>query len=787
MDGRDRVRSVKSFGPLRGMREVRRAWRRRGGAAALPERGPERARVPGAAREARALPGGGVVRFARSELRIMVAVGGAVFCGWDGAEPAPSYGLAGEPPEPDPRAELEPDKNGGWRVVSERVTVEVSRNGGVEIRTPGGVALRRDLPPRWWETAAGGPARWSLRSEVPADARVFGLGGRASGLRLRDTAYRLWNGGAATGAGPEEDAPYISMPVQTVVADAGTHLVFHDTTWGGKVTVREGEEGAGSGHDRPGTIEMRMDGGPLRCWVVVGSPARVLSGFAQLTGAPALPPSWALGRHHAGGPPVDERSVRDLAEEGRERSVPLSAVHLGGGAADAGEPFAVDEERFPELPVLAKDLAEDDVRLVRVVAPAVEARPESAVYGSGAAAGVFVKDADGRVVRGADGRAHPDFTDPRVRAWWAEWYEDVAAQGFSGVWHEPEGPAPEGAPAVPWSAPRVLEGRGGDGREAHNVGGLSMARAAYEGLRGCRPAERPFVVSRAGWAGMQRYGGAWCDEVPAGWAGLRAALSLVLGLGLSGVPLAGARTAAAGGDASGPPAPAADGEGELWLRGLQLGAFLPLFLTAGVPRATGRYADAVAAVLRERERLRPYLVSLAHLSRLTGAPMVRPLWWGCPEDRALRDCEDAFLLGDSLLVAPVLERGAACRAVRLPRGRWYDTATERVHEGPGTVTVDAPPARIPVLARAGTVLAVRGADGAVELEAWAPAPGRKGGGLVVRDSGDGWAEPEIERYATGWADGRVGVERWVGDDRVPVTSGLRMRGPVHGTPSGSAP
>lgn len=780
MNGRDLVRSVKSFGPLRGMREARAARRSRGAGAQPPERGPERARVPGAACEARPLPGGGVVRFARSELRIVVAVGGAVFCGWDGAEPAPSYGLAGEPPEPDPRAGIEPDKDGGWRVVSERVTVEVSRHGGVEIRTPGGVVLRRDLPPRWWEPVAGGPARWSLRSEVPPDARVFGLGGRASGVRLRETAYRLWNGGTA-GPGAVEGAPPISMPVQTVVADAGTHLVFHDTTWGGRVTVREGQEGAGSGHDRPGTIEMRMDGGPLRSWVVVGSPARVLSGYAQLTGAPALPPSWALGRHHAGGTAADERRVRELAEESRERSVPLSAVHLGG-PSDGGEPFALDGGLFPALPALAKDLAEDDVRLVRVVDPAVGVRPEGAVYAGGAAAGVFLRDADGGELRsggrsGGAGRVHPDFTDPRARAWWAEWYEDLVAQGFSGVWHEPEGRGLAAAGGLPPVTPRVLEGRGGDGREAHNVAGTAMARAAWDGLRGCRPAERPFVVSRSGWAGMQRYGGAWCDEVPEGWPGLRAALSLVLGLGLSGVPLAGARTATAPDGLGG-----ADGEhsAELSLRGVQLGAYLPLLLTAGGPDAAGPYADAVAAALRERERLRPYLVSLAHLSRLTGAPMVRPLWWGCPEDRALRDCEDAFLLGDSLLVAPVLEPGAVRRSVRLPRGRWYDTATERVFEGPGTVTPDAPPERIPVLARAGAVFAVRGAGGAVELEVWAPAPGRKGGGLVVRDSGDGWAEPEIERYASGWDGGRVVVERWAGEDRVPVTKGLRVRGRPRG-------
>ncbi|GHI96888.1 hypothetical protein TPA0905_63590 [Streptomyces olivaceus] len=182
------------------------------------------------------------------------------------------------------------------------------------------------------------------------------------------------------------------------------------------------------------------------------------------------------------------------------------------------------------------------------------------------------------------------------------------------------------------------------------------------------------------------------------------------------------------------------------------------------------------AALDERRRLRPYFVTLAHLARRTGAPYVRPLWWSAPEDRALRDCEDAFLLGDSLLVAPVLDPGVERRAVRLPRGRWYDVATERAYEGPARVVVEAPPERIPVFARAGAVVPVRGEGGAVELEVWAPARGRIGEGLVVPDAGDGWAEPEIERYVSRWEGRRVVVER-EGEDGLGVPSRpVRVRG-----------
>ncbi|WP_097975533.1 glycoside hydrolase family 31 protein [Streptomyces sp. gb14] len=782
MDGRDLVRRVRLVGSVRGLRTVRSAWRRRAAdAAALPARGAERARVPGAATGAEPGPGGGVVRFARSELRIRVSVGGAVFWAWDGAEPLPSYAVAGEAPAPDERAVLEPGKDGGWQVVAERLTVVVSRTGAVELRTPGGVLLRRELPPRWWEPVGGGPVRWVQRSEVPADARFFGLGGRAGGPRLRDGVYRLWNTDPGGRFGPGDDPLYLTMPVQVVVSDAGTHLAFHDNSWAGRVVLREGEEGAGSGHDRPGACEVRMEGGPLRCWVVVGTPARVLQGWTALTGASALPPSWALGPQHARWGFGSQEEVRRVVDGYRERGLPLSVLHLDIDHYDGHRVFTVDRERFPDLPALAKELRGGGVRLVSIVDPAVKAEPGDAVFDAGrevGGRGAYVRDARGRVVVGEvwpGACVYPDFTDPVVRDWWGSLYEERLAQGFSGVWHdmnEPVSFAAFGDPSLPRSARHALEGAGGDHREAHNVYALAMARAGYEGLLRLRPEERPFLFSRSGWAGMQRYGGTWSGDVSTGWQGLRASLSLVLGLGLCGVPYSGPDV----GGFDGFPSP------ELYLRWFQLGAYLPLFRTHSAIDAGRRepwefgpeVLEHARAALVERERLHPYFVSLSQVARLTGAPYVRPVWWGAPGDRALRECEDAFLLGDALLVAPVLEPGVRRRAVRLPRGRWYDTATGRAYEGPGPVLVDAPLSGVPVLARAGAVIPVRGADGEPELEVWAPAPGRTGGGLVVRDAGDGWAEAGVERYATRWEGGRVVVERDGGEGEVGCR--VRVRG-----------
>ncbi|KOU73674.1 glycoside hydrolase family 31 protein, partial [Streptomyces sp. IGB124] len=844
MDGRDLVRAVKDIGTERGRRAWLSAWRRRrADAVGLPRRGAERARVPGLLTGTEPRPGGGVLRFARSELVVRVMAGGVVFWAWDGAGATPSYAVVGSGPEPDLRAVLEPDTGGGWRVVSERVTVAVSRHGAVEVRTPGGTVLRRESPPRWWEPVAlageaaegagpagtrrageaahpggpwtapaedgagsgaagsasrgpgaavaeggaravsgavgardGGPgvasgggaggARWVVRSEVPADARFFGLGGRAAGPRLRDGVYRLWNTDPKGGFGPGVDPLYLTMPVQMVVADAGTHLVFHDNCWDGRVVLREGEEGVGSGPDRPGTSELRMEGGPLRCWLLVGTPARVLQGWSGLTGSAAVPPQWALGYQHARWGFGSAAEVRRVVAGYASRGLALSAVHLDIDHYDGHRVFTVDEERFPDLPGLARELREKGVRLVSIVDPAVKAgdalHAAGLTVGSG---GAFVRDARGQEVRGEvwPGEcAYPDFTDPEVREWWGGLYEERLAQGFSGFWHdmnEPVSFAAFGDSTLPRSARHAMDGAGGDHREGHNVYALGMARAGWEGLVRLRPAERPFLFSRSGWAGMQRYGGTWSGDVETSWEGLRASLALVLGLGLCGVPYSGPDVGGFGGS----PTP------ELYVRWLQLGSYLPLFRTHSAIWAGRRepwefgpeVEEQARAAMAERERLRPYFVTLAHMARRTGAPYVRPVWWGAPEDRRLRDCEDSFLLGDALLVAPVLECGADRRAVRLPRGRWYDTATGAAHEGPGQILLDAPQGRIPVLARAGAVLPVRSGSasgGGVELEVWAPARGRTGGGVVVRDPGPGFGAGVVERYTSRWAGKTVVVE-----------------------------
>ncbi|MEE1927298.1 hypothetical protein V1J52_03730 [Streptomyces sp. TRM 70351] len=281
-------RSLRRLRAVRGLRGPGTSRAR----AVLPSRqaGGEglRARVPGPVLGAEPGPGGGLVRCARSVLRVEVTSGGSVFLGWDGAGPGPSAALVAGCPAVDGRATLEPDTDGGWRVVAQRVLVTVSRDGTVVVRTPGGVLLRRDLPPRWWESEPGAGGAWVQRAEVAADARFLAV----DGAPLPDGTYAV-PGSASPGV--RASGSGVVVPVQLVVAEAGTHLVFHDGGGGGRVSLRAGAWGGGSGHDRAGRCELRMAGGPLRYWVLPGPRERALREWATLTGAPVDPDAGGPG------------------------------------------------------------------------------------------------------------------------------------------------------------------------------------------------------------------------------------------------------------------------------------------------------------------------------------------------------------------------------------------------------------------------------------------------------------------------------------------------------------
>jgi len=373
--------------------------------------------------------------------------------------------------------------------------------------------------------------------------------------------------------------------------------------------------------------------------------------------------------------------------------------------------FSVDREHFPDLAGLARHAAASGARLVTIIDPGVKVDGRFDVYREGKAGGHFCTDADGREVVGVvwPGRAaFPDFTDPAGRRWWASKYRTLLERGVAGIWHDMNEPATiafMGDPTLPTGTRHRFEGMGGDHGEGHNVYGLMMNRAGYEGQRAARPERRPFIVSRSGWAGTQRYAWNWTADVESSWDGLRQQVATLVGLGLSGVPFSGSDI---GGFSGVVP------DDELYLRWLQLGVFVPFCRTHGVvgspPREPWHFAppvaEAVGAWIRFRYRLLPYLYTLAHEAAATGAPLMRPLWWPSARRRTVDSDDDTFLLGDSLLVAPVTRPGATTRTVTLPAGDWVDpwSGADAGSGSGGVVTLRAPVDLLPLLVRRGSVV-----------------------------------------------------------------------------------
>lgn len=622
----------------------------------------------------------------------------------------------------------------GWRIQSHELSLDVCRSGRLDVRTEAGWLLRRDDPPVRGEKA------WRLRSWLQPEERLHGLGLRAAGLNLRPGFYRQWNRDPGGSYGFGHDPLYLCLPVLLGRHRAGSYLLFFDNTFESTVSLSR----------RPYLAEFTFADGPLRYYLLAGPPARALSRYAQLTGKPPLPPRWALGFHQSRWGYRGQGQVRRVAHGFRKHGLPLAAVHLDIDHMRGYRTMTVNKRRFPDLAGLARELGQRDVRLVSIVDPGVKRDPRFWLYRQGRRQTMFCLNPDGSEHRARvwpGWCVFPDFTEQRVRRWWGSQYRELVQHGIAGVWHDMNEPATfeeDTGHTLPHSTRHGFDGYGGDHREGHNLYGLSMAKAAYEGLLEMQPDRRPWILSRSGWAGLQRYAWSWTGDVESSWEALQMTLPSILNLGLSGMPFSGPDI----GGFSGSPSR------ELFLRWFQLAAFLPFFRSHSAwdtePREPWRFGKQALDILRSflelRERLVPLLYTLCWQASQTGHPLVRPLFWDFPDEPLVSDVQDAFLLGTCLLVAPVLEASARRRQVPLPSAGWYHFWDDRRLGGGRRASLPAPLERIPVLVRAGSVLPLAH-KGSLILHIYPPeGHGSDDGFPMYSDAGDGFADWRLDRF-----------------------------------------
>jgi alpha-glucosidase len=658
--------------------------------------------------------------FAEAELEVRFLGDDVVRLTWGPGEAPLPWALVEGREGRGPRQPLTFHRNpngGSCRLSSSIMTIAVDPSGDVRFWDADGTLLRHELPPL--RRGATVTARHVLRD----GERLSGLGEQASPVDLRGSVHRLWNRDPGGAWGPGQDPLYCGIPVLVGLHPDGNVLAFHENTHEVVVTIGGGDSCIGL----PAQVDVAFSGGSLRHYVMTGSLPNLLDRYSELTGRPPMPPRWALGYHQCKWGYRSEADIREVAAGFASERVPLSAVHLDIDYMDGYRVFSVDQERFPDLRGLADELKQRGTHLVSIVDPAVKADPSYDVYVDGVEQGHFLLDERGEPLLGVvwPGRAtFPDFTDPRTRQWWSGWYRRLLASGVSGIWHdmnEPTSITLWGDRTFPLETLHAAEGRGGDHRECHNVYGLLMDRAGWEAMSEFDGDRRPFLLSRSGWAGLQRWAWNWTGDIESSWDGLRQQVATAIGLGLSGVPYTGSDI----GGFSGIP------DAELYLRWLEMSVFMPFCRTHSVLGSPNRepwrfdepFRSAINRLIRLRYRILPYLYTLAHQAHLTGHPLVRPMCW--PDEGGGSSLEwpvdDAYLLGDALLVAPVTAPGARSRQIGLPGGRWYHWRAlpevgdaegircvpgDRVSvvEGGRTVNLDAPAGQPVVLVREGTIL-----------------------------------------------------------------------------------
>jgi alpha-glucosidase len=653
-----------------------------------------------------------------------------------------------------------PAADGGGRLSTSALEVTLGTDGGIAFAEPGKAPLRQDTPP---ERIGDG---WASVATLDPTERIHGLGFRTHAMDLRGGEFGFWNTEPKGAYGPASDPLYVNVPVWLSLRDHGSALVFFENSFRAKAAFRDAQE-------------ILFDGGALRYYVIPGPLARAYDRFSELTGRPALPPMWALGFHQCRWSYRNEAEVREVADGFAANDLPLSSIHMDIHYMDGHRVFTVDKTAFPDLKALSADLLQRGIRLVTILDPGVKKDDTFDVYTAGKDAGMYCTLPDGSVSHadvwpGTCG--FPDFTDPKARAWWGDLYPRLLDQGITGFWHdmnEPAAFAAWGTCTLPLATRHDMEGRGGDHLEGHNLYGLLENRAGYEALARHRPDARPWILSRSGWVGLPRYAWHWTGDSESNWWSLRQTLRIVLSLGLSGIPYTGSDIGGFGGIMP---------QTELMIRWFQAQAFLPFFRIHSAfftqRREPWCFGEEPLGILREALRLRyalmPYWYTLALQAHRTGAPLVRPLFWDDPTDGGLQTVDDAFLLGDALLAAPVIEEGATARRVRLPAGRWYAIDDQESFTGGRDVIVNAPLNRIPVFARAGSVVPMDDA-GRTVLHLWAPAEGAAPGGALYRDAGDGHGASRYEGYAVATVDGAIELTRTAEGAYPEPAEGLVLR------------
>jgi alpha-glucosidase len=612
---------------------------------------------------------------------------------WDVAAADESFAVT-------PFSVTEADEAVEVRTAAVRVRIERS-TGRASFADSAGRAFAADAEP-----VTVGDKGPRVVKAIAEGEHFYGFGERGGLLEKTGRRFTHWAVDPPFGHHAGTDPMYIAIPVYISVRPQLAYGVFFHNTFRSAFDV---------GFTRAEALAMEAEGGEADYYVAYGPrPADVLRELTALLGRMPLPPRWALGHHQSRWGYKSAAEILALAEEYRKRDLPCDVFHLDIDYMRGYRVFTWNTDGFPKPAEFTARLWKQGFRTVTIVDPGVKADPEYPVYQQGIEHDYFIRRADGEVAHGfvwPDDSVFADFMRPEVRAWWGEWQRELVGQGVCGIWNDMNEPVVfnkpfsqggGGAGTLPLDAVQGPADERTTHAEVHNLYAYHMSRAAYEGLRALLGDERPFTLTRSAFAGIQKWSACWMGDNSSWWEHLEMSLPQLMNMGLSGVAFVGVDI---GGffDRCSP---------ELLARWAQIGALYPFcrnHACNGTPdQEPWRFGPQVEGIYRAamklRYRLLPYLYSLFWEAAQTGAPVWRPLLYEFPDDAATYHLHDQVMVGPALMAAPSLRPGQTHRAVYLPAGDWFDWHTGERHTGPAHRLAPAPLDRMPLYARAGSIV-----------------------------------------------------------------------------------
>ena len=527
--------------------------------------------------------------------------------------------------------------------------------------------------------------------------KFYGLGEKTGGLERRGNQYTMWNTDFP-GYEWRTDPLYVSIPFFIGVNDKKAYGIFFDNTYRSYFNM-------GASSNRYywfGAVKGEMD-----YYFIYGPEIKkVISSYTLLTGKMEMPPLWSLGYQQSKWSYYPEATVKTLAKNFRDKQIPCDVIYLDIHYMDGYRVFTWDKERFPNPPKMLKELKEQGFKVVPIIDPGVKADNNYFAAKEGLAKDLFVKYPDGEVYQGEvwpSWSYFPDFTKKATRDWWGDKLSIPLKEGIEGFWNDMNEPAVWGQ-AFPDLVQFDDNGFKSDHKKIHNVYALQMAKATIEGLKKHSPNKRHFILTRAGFAGIQRYSSVWTGDNLANEDHLRLACLMTQSLGLSGVPFAGSDV---GGFMDYP-------SQRLYTRWMQLGAFTPFFRGHSAinypdkePWAFGEEVERwVKDAISLRYKLMPLLYNEFFNSSQTGLPVMKPMFLEFQNDENCYwwDAQFQFMIGENLLVAPVVIEKDNFKKLYLPEGKWMNYWTKEIYTGSQWIIIEAPIWQIPLFVKEGGII-----------------------------------------------------------------------------------